>query len=312
MPSTAIIAPLEAFLAHDDPINHVAFSPSGGAMATSDTAMRARIWHNHEPTLDLDLRSILDKVRSTERIRGMRFSSDGNRLFVAAGERVASYDLTRQADEPDWVFVAPRLFAFLVVSPTCITVSKTNTLSAAFDNGSISTWEESGQLLGTIRHNASPRTLAYLPDQTLIGTDSFSTSLWQPGHRKPIWHRPSRERIYGMAASSDGKYIALRRLFVTTVFEVESGEVVSEYTQGRGLPLVAFGAGNNILAIGTQHAINLYDHSNNQTVRLAIDDAELISLTFLPDGSQVVAGCSDGRVRTWENPLYEPPAEANR
>jgi WD40 repeat protein len=312
MPSTAIIAPLDSFVAHDDPVNHVVFSRESGLIATADTAMRARIWRNRELALDLDLRSISDKVRPTERIRGLVFSSNSDRLYVAAGEHVASFDLTKASDEPDWVFIAPRLFAFLIVSPTSIAISKNDMLSAAFDNGSISSWDSEGRKVATIRHNASPRYLAYLPNETLIGTDSFSYSQWNPTERKPIWHRPSKERIYGMAASGDGKYVALRRLFVTTVFEVATGNQVAEYPQGRGLPLVSFGGQNNILALGSQHAINLYDPAANRTARLALDDAELISLTFNSDGSQVIAGCSDGQVRTWENTLSQPSGEADR
>src|SRR5689334_11467039 len=109
MPSTATIAPFDAFLAHDDPVNHVAFSPRGDLIATSDTAMTARVWRNRQQILHLDLRSISDKVRPTERIRSLAFSAEGNRLYIAAGENVAAYDLTRPRNEPDWIFVAPRL-----------------------------------------------------------------------------------------------------------------------------------------------------------------------------------------------------------
>jgi WD40 repeat protein len=278
-------------------------------MATSDTGILARVWRNRELVLDLDLHNVSEKVRSTERIRGLAFSSDERRLYVAAGENVACFDLTNPSPVADWVFVAPRLFAFLIVSPTSIAISPSDVLSAAFDNGSITSWDPSGQRIATVRHNASPRSLAYLPDETLIGTDSFSYSLWNRTDRKPLWHRPSRDRIYGMAASKDGKYVALRHLFVTRVLEVATGSQVAEYPQGRGLPLVQFGGHNNILALGTQHTITLCDVTSGSTARLALDDAELVALAFLPDGSQVVAGCSDGCIRTWENPLHAPSGE---
>jgi WD40 repeat protein len=303
MTATAALAPTDEFLAHDNPVNHVAFGSDGDLMATADTAMALKVWRKRELVHQYDAHSILDKVRPTERIRGIRFSSDRARLYFAAGENVACFDANAQSDEPLWVYVAPRLFAFLVVSPTSISISEQDTLAAAFDNGTIAVWDSRGERKALIKHNAAPRYLTFLPDENILGTDSFSVSLWRADEKKPLWHRPSKQRIYGMAASTDGKYVALRRLWSTTVYNVEDGSEVVEHKQGRGLPLVAFGPTTHVLAVGTQHAIDLYDVSANTHVRLALTDAELISLTFYPDGTKVVAGCSDGRIRTWDNPL---------
>jgi WD40 repeat protein len=303
MKAPASLAPLDTFSAHDDPINHVAFAEDGRLMATADTAMTVKVWRNRELIRVYDLRSISDKVRPTERIRDLRFTPDAEHLVVAAGEYVAMFAIGRDSSEPEWAYVAPRLFAFLIVSPTSIAISPGGTLAAAFDNGSIGIWDSRGTRTTLIRHNACPRTLRFMPDESLIGTDSFSVSLWRADQKKPVWHRPSKERIYGMAASTDGKYVALRRLFSTIVHEVAEGTVVVEHKQGRGLPLIAFAPNSHTLALGTQHAISLYEVPTREHARLALEDAELISLSFLPDGCQVVAGCSDGRLRTWENPL---------
>jgi WD40 repeat protein len=307
MTALASLAPLDAFPAHDDPINHVAFAGDGRIMATSDTAMRVKLWLNRELLRTYDLRSISEKVRPTERIRDIRFTSDGNLLFVAAGEFVAAYRINSDNLEPEWTYIAPRLFAFLIVSPTSIAVSASDSVAAAFDNGTIAIWDAQGHRTALIRHNACPRYLHYLPDESVIGTDSFSVSLWRAGERRPVWHRPSRERIYGMDVSDDGCFVALRRLYTTTVYDVAEGAAVEDHKQGRGLPIVAFGPGTHTLAIGTQHAVTLHAITEGKQTRLSLEDAELISIAFLPDGSQVVAGCSDGCVRTWENPFPRVP-----
>jgi|GEM_PF-1227663 len=305
MTQTHSLAAIEAFAAHDDPVNHIAFAEHGQIMATADTAMRVRIWRGRELIREFDMRNISDKVRPTERIRGIKFVSDGDRLIVAAGEHVASFKVNSITDKPDWFYIAPRLLAFLIISPTSIAISATDTLAASFDNGTIVTWDSNLVRRSIIRHNASPRYLQFLPDGSLIGTDGFSVSRWHPDERRPLWHRPSRKRLYGMAVGSNGKHVALRGLHSTTVHDIESGEAIIEHRQGRGLPLVAFCPGASCLAIGSQHAVNLHEVSNNTHARLALDEAELISLAFLPDGSQVLAGCSDGCVRVWENPLWE-------
>lgn len=297
------LAPAGALRLHDHPINHVCYGGVGHTMGTADTNLRVKVWRDHVYVREYDLRSISDKVRPIERIRGIRFNVASNRLFAAAGEFVASYDLSSPSSEPDWAYIAPRLFAFLIVHPTSIAISRNDVFAASFENGSISIWDPRGGGARIIKHNAAPRILAFLPDDTIIGTDSFSVSLWHPQADKPLWHRDSKERIYGMAASSDGQLVALRKLFTTAVYDIASGEKVAEYKQGRGLPLVAFSPTSPILALGTQHAIHLLDPLGSTQASLALDDAELISLGFHPDGVQVVAGCSDGQVRYWDSPL---------
>ncbi len=293
------LAPLEAFPAHSAPVNQIAFAENGEVMATSDTGMVVKIWRQRELVRKLDLRSNLDKVRPTERIRGIQFTSDDN-LIVAAGEQVASYKVTSIEDNADWSYVAPRLLAFLIISPTSIAVSPGGKVAATFDNGTIVSWDGQGVRRSIIRHNAVPRFLKFLPDESLIGTDSFSLSRWMPDERRPIWHRPSKERIYGMAVSSDGRFVALRRLYSTVVYDIVSGEPLAEHKQGRGLPLVCFAPGSHVFALGTQHAIHVYDLVDGGHQRLGLDDAELISLSFVSDRKQVVAGCSDGRIRRWD------------
>lgn len=303
MTASAALTPLDSFAAHDEPVNHVAFGGHGELMATADTELNLRLWRNREMIQQYDLRSISEKVRPTERIRGVLFTSDGQSMIVAAGEAVARINIASGELVPEWTYVAPRLFAFLVISPTSISVSERDILAASFDNGSLVIWDARGERTALIKHNAVPRTLAFLPDESIIGNDSFSVSVWRADQRKPIRQRPIKQRIYAMSTSSDGKYIALRHLFTTTIHDVATGEQIAEHKQGRGLPLLAFGPGTHVLAIGTQHVITLYNLDTGATARLSLDDAELISLTFAPDSARVFAGCSDGCVRSWDNPF---------
>lgn len=308
MTASAALSPLAIFAGHDNPVNHIAFGSGGHLMATADTAMVVKVWQDRELVQMFDLRSISDKVRPTERVRGIRFNSGADRLFVAAGENVWCLRIGTVSTEPEWTYSAPRLFAFLVVSPTAIAISDKDTIAAAFDNGTIASWDVEGHRTALIRHNASPRQLEFVSSERLVGTDGFSVSLWDTHHdgrrqAKPVWHRTSADRIYGMAATHDGRYIALRSLFTTLVQDFETGAKVAEFRQGRGLPLLVFAPRSHTLAIGMQHAIQLQQVDQREHFRLSLDDAELISLAFLPDGSQLVGGCSDGCVRTWDNPF---------
>lgn len=297
------LPPIHAIPTHDHPITRIAFGANGRLMATADTEMTVKVWRDREPIRTFDLRSTSDKVKPLDRVSGLCFSQDGDRVVVAAGEAVRGYDFT--LPDPIWEYVPPRLLAFLIVAPASLAVSPRGTLAATFDNDTLAFWDRGERPIALIRHNSVPRRIAFLPDDTVLGADPFSVTRWSADRRKPLSETAIRDRIYGMAVSLDGRYLALRHLWHTTVQRLEDGVVIAQLRQGRGLPLVAFSPDSKVLAIGAQHAIHLYRTEDpSSTAKLALDDSELVSLCFLPDGSQFLAGCSDGRIRTWDNPFF--------
>lgn len=193
--SSSALQPIATFLAHEDPINHICFSKSGRVMATSDTNLLVKVWHDRELERSLNLRLIGEGTQSTDRIRGIQLTADGARLFVVAGEYLASYDLTTGSTDPDWIYTAPRMLVFFVVPPTSIALSEHDTLAASFDNGTLASWHSNGSQRSLIRHNSVPRYIQFIPNEELAGTESFGVSRWQLGARTPMMHRQDRKSV---------------------------------------------------------------------------------------------------------------------
>ncbi|MFX8937935.1 hypothetical protein ABTN00_20015, partial [Acinetobacter baumannii] len=84
------------------------------------------------------------KVKPTERIRDIAFSPDGTRIYVAAADQVTAVDV--ESGETAWVYTAPRSFGFLIISPWSLDVSEEGEVVAAFDNGTIVSWDATGQV----------------------------------------------------------------------------------------------------------------------------------------------------------------------
>ncbi len=293
-----------SLLAHDAPVNQVVASSEGGYYATADTNLAVKVWRGDELATAIDVRSILDKVRPTERVRGLAFTPDVSQLVIAAGELVSAYSLADPAVQL-WSFAAPRLFAFLVVSPTGLAISRSGIIASSFDNGSLAFFSQDGNSIAMVHHNAVPNHVQALSNGRFMGVDAFSVTTWEPGKKKPLKQMGVKDRIYGFSSTPNGEVVAVRHLFETDILAFESGQTLASFKVGRGLPLVRMSPDATCVALGSKHEIAIYGlGSSSRHTTFPIVEAELISLNFDASGRQIIAGCSDGRVRIWQ--IFSP------
>jgi WD40 repeat protein len=297
------LEPSRVLSGHSSPVQTLAFAPDGAHIATGDTSMQMHVWRHHDRVLTINVHEEWDKVRPTERIRGAAFSRSGDRLFVAAGQALMCYDLLTagMTGSIDWSYIAPRHFGFLIVSPLTLSVSKLDHVAAAFDNGSIGVWPTNGASRKVWHDNSAPRLMAFMPDgQRLVGTDSFSVSVWDSSIGVRLARRRFDERIYGFAASPIEDLVAVRTLESISILRLDDGSTVGQAQSGIGLPLLAFSPLGGILAAGSRSAIELLSLDGAQLGTIHLHGTKLTSLAFSPDGSRIAAGCSDGTVRLWD------------
>jgi WD40 repeat protein len=287
---------------HRYPVQTIAFSPDGSTLATGDTAMNVRVWKGWEPLLTIDLHEEWDKVRPTERIRGAAFSRMGDRLFVAAGQRLMSFDLMHDGGTQgsEWTYVAPRFLGFLIVSPVALSVSRLDYVAAAFDSGSIGVWSINGSEGRTWHDNAAPRAMSYMPDgERLVGTDSFSVTLWDSIAQKRLDHMQSSDRIFGFAASPVDGIVAIRTLQDIRILRLDKRQLMGALPSGPGLPLLAFSPSGTLLAAATKSAVQFIDTTGRESFRIPLPDTRVVSMAFSPDGGRMAVGCADGTIRVW-------------
>jgi len=280
-------------------INHVVFSPDGRLMATADVNMNVLVRHEGEVLLSRNFESHNDKIRPTERIRGLRFSPDSSRLYVAAGDTLAAIDIVEHAEA--WSYTPPRSWGFLIISPASLAVSAEGDVAAAFDNGSLAVWNSAGELLSLWQDNDAPRTLEFLAgSRTLIGTDSFSFCVWDVETRSKVWKQRLGSRAFGMAACPVAPLAVTRSLSDATVWDLNERTAVAKVPVKPGLPLVAFHPTAPIFALGSKHGVELYDHSGNLGQQHEIESTNVLSIAFSPQDDSLVVGCSDEEVRRFD------------
>jgi WD40 repeat protein len=276
-------------------INRVAFSPTGRYVATSDVRMNVSVRQADETLFRRNYESENPKVRPMDRVRGLSFSNDGSLLYIAAGDTLRAVEW--MSGRESWAYTPPRSFGFLIISPTSFATSVAGDVAAAFDNGSIAIWDSSGKLNAKWHDNDAPRSMFFTKDgRTLVGTDSFSLCAWNVDTQKKVVRKRLKDRAFGLAVSSAGM-VATRSLTTATVWDLEAETPVLTTPVGSGLPLVEFSPVERVLALGSEHAIELIDFVEGPIARFEISDAKVLSLAFSPEGTDLAVGCSDDRVK---------------
>lgn len=278
--------------------NHLAYSPDGELLATSDTGMLIEVKRADEVVFSVSLAARDDKVRPTERVRGVRFSHDGRLLYVAAGDRMTAFDVGLGIRV--WDYRPPRSFGFLIISPIAVATSL-GFVAAAFDNGSFAIWDDGGQMRALWHENDCPRFMGFLPDgDRLVGSDSFGLGVWNVQTRRREHKARISDRVYGLATKPDQALVALRTLHHVLIYDADAGEMRARLPIGAGLPLAAFHPTERVLALGDRFGVNVVDLEGGFIERYNTRECSVLSIAFSPDGSRLSAGLSDRTVSHWD------------
>lgn len=264
-------------------------------MAASRTDMTVDLYVAGGYSRSFDLRSADPKARPTQRIRGLAFGRLGDRLIVAAADRLRCISLAPAA--PSWTIVPPRSFGFLVSSPLAISVSELDYVAAGFDNGTLGVWTPLGSKLFLRREPNAPRCLDFTDsDDLVIGTDGFSLCSWDTARGRPRLRKLLGERAYGSACWKKGAIVAVRFLRSVGVMDGRTGELIWARGLGAGLPILAFEEETGRLAVPEEHAVTVFDVEGHELFRRTISGGPVTAVSFHPRTGEIAIGKVDGDI----------------
>jgi WD40 repeat protein len=239
-----------------------------------------------------DLASGLDKVRPTERVRGLAFGSDSGMLIAAVGDRVVALDL--ECGRMLWEYTPPRNFGFLIVSPVALSAHG-GLIATSFDNGSVAIFGEDGRIRCLWSDNDAPRQLVLTESRDLIGCDSFTLAKWSPETRRKTHRHHLAQRAFGFAAQPSGEVVAIRTLRDVQVMRIDTGETLTTLPVQPGPPVLALHPHRPQLAIGGIRGAEVFG-LDGQRQGVHPTDSPVTACSFKPDGRELAIGLASGKV----------------
>ncbi|CAN5410535.1 hypothetical protein BH11ARM1_BH11ARM1_16830 [soil metagenome] len=280
-------------------LTQIALDQTGKWMATSDAYMHVKVVRNQTAlAFERDFNFLDDRIRAVQRIRGLAFSDNAEQLYVLAGDTM--YAISTQNGETIWSYSPPRSFGFLVSSPLSV-AAQNGVVAASLDNGSMVVWTQDGKLQNRFSHNDSPRYLSLVDDgKTIVGTDGFSIGMWDWQSGRQTSRIRTDQRIYGFAVSSRQRIAAAWTMLGAEIYDLSNGAKISTIKSGPGLPNLALDPVNARIAVAERNGVLVSNFAGDRQTRFEVSDANVISVQFAPDGSQVLVGGTDCAVRSFD------------
>jgi WD40 repeat protein len=255
---------------HSGPVNSVAFSPNGRYIVSGSSDGTIRLWDAHSSEIILCPRKVNHSY-----ISSVAFSSDGTRI-VSGGDFMLS---SLRSDIRVWdtqtgnQVLGPLQGHKERVTSVMFSPDDAHIVSGSTD-GTVRVWGlQSGTTISQFEgHTRGVNSVAYSPDGTRIlsGSHDQTVRFWdvQANNR---WSTPLEghsEPVYSVAFSPDSRYIVSGSAYPDSMLSFSSG------------------------------AIGMWDVRSGQAItRLRKELPGVMSVALSPDGTRIVAGCTDHTVK---------------
>ena len=273
-------------------INRIAVNEVQKFTAYSDVDMNVTVVQGPEIVFSHNFTSLNEKIRPTDRVRGLVFSPDGDHLYVAAGDCVRAIDTSTW--NLNWSVEAPRSFGFLIISPMSIDVTPAGDVVIAFDNGSFGLWNRQGQRQTLIKDNDTPRWLRSANGgRQVVGSDSYSIVTWLLSEKFRKKRVQLTSKAFAFDAHSSGEVVAIRDLTGIVIWSLSTLQPIRTLKVSPSLPLVAFHPQRHLLAYGEKSRVVLVDTEGNLVNEFDLPVASAVSIAFTTESEELVIGCTD-------------------
>jgi WD40 repeat protein len=278
------------FKAHAGPVQSVAFSPDGKALATGG-ADGVKLWDAE------------GKERAAFRGRGAAvFSPDGKVLATGADRAVKLWEVATGKERAtlEW---KPEFAFRLAFDPAGKTLAVGRYGVKLWDTAA---GKEVAALKG--RHKFQICSVAFSPDgKALASADGEGVVvLWDVAGRKPraVYHQGKKTgTVWSVAFAPDGKTLALGcgHSLVVLLDASTCKERAVLKGHGAGVQSVAFSKDGKALASGGDRTVRLWDVATGGEKAVLEGHADSVTcVAFRPDGKALASGSMDGVVKLWD------------
>ena len=295
---------VQSWVAHDDPIQSISWSPERERIATSDSKGVVRIWHpwTGSLTLALDMQVPADVVA---------FSPDGQAIAIGSsgGEELVLWEVAPESRERFRIQTTGGVQA-VAFSPD----GREVLTGGGLQTGKV--WHAlSGKRLRELdmKREGGVRAVAYDPRGRFValgsGMNDLTTrvKLFGAGYGEPgIAFDGHAGMIHAVAVSSDGETIASASADSTWLWSRDPKHPrrqIQTVTAPAGRISLAFSPDGTLLARANSAAgVELFDVATGRLLTALVDDVALSvnGIAFSPDGRYLAGAGNDRQVRIWD------------
>lgn len=192
------------------------------------------------------------------------------------------------------------------VSSVIVSSDRQTLISGCFDK-TIKFWNlATGELLNSLTTSEAVLAIASHPENPILacGYVDGCIAIWNlPEKTVSCIGKHSNYNVsMSVAFSPDGKAIAScsddRHI---KIWELESGKLIQQFKQSRGINVIAFSPDGQLLASGSSgNIVKLWNLATGEQVgELVGHSQDINSIAFSPDGQSLVSGSSDTTIKLW-------------
>lgn len=292
----------QVYSGHQEAVRALSFSPYGKYFASGSDDGKVLIWETNNKAKPI--KSYTVRTDGYPNIRSLEFTKE-HIIASTAGGKIIAWD-RRDINKPYEILYEEK-------SPVkCIAVSPADgTLVAGNDRGEVLIWKN-GDLLSmhTIVAEVDDKIfdISFSPSNNLVGiaTEFNGVLVFNYEGQDLISFRSPDKKLYSLAFSSDGKYLAAGSSEGTIlVWDVKNPQMRPEILNAHesGINALVFSPDNRTLAsAGADGLVSLWniDNLSAEPRKLAGHEAWVWDISFSPDGNYLISGGSDDHVRIWE------------